>query len=544
MSILLEVQYFLKKKSFLIPLILVLVLSFGFSITHIAQGVDDLCRSRYVENGYYIGGGRIFGWLVMLLLGPSGQENWLQALFGDIFLGIGAILACVLFRRASQDKLPTICYTIFACLLVSCPLNMAQWVYADTAFMVKLSYTLVPLSLLSLDQYFSGRKLRHLLFSLLFILLPLGMFESAAAVFVFYVGAYLTLREFYLAHLEMSTKKHVFPDLLFRGIICAGILALAIVLKSLLTRSVISFFSIDTFMQETQSIAWFSDRLTFTERLVHVFEKILIHHVIAGLFCLPLGVVLLGWIFSLSLFVLALCKRRPLAMLSIFIMCLSPVLLLFVHGNSLLYRTCQAAAPFAAFMLTIPAWAVSIMKQKRFLFFGTITLSFLLAVVQGLGMDRLFRSDYARYQDESEILTNVYQDLSGLSNTSQKPVCFFADSGEFPYAYEYPSPILFGKSMVDTSDPLYDKLYGRLEFLPAVQYLQELPSPSLNWACIAFNDRDAELYRFLNHLNLSGLKQATHTVYDAAAPLAKALPAYPNPGYIQELEDCIIVNLG
>lgn len=544
MSLLSESIYFLKKKSFIIPLILVLVLSFGFSVTHIAQGIDDLCRTRYVENGSYIAGGRIFGWLVMLLLGSSGHETWLQALLGDLFLGIGSVLACVLFRRACKDRLPFLCYTIFVCLLVSCPLNMAQWVYADTAFMVKLSFALVPLSLLSLDQYFSSKKLGYLLLALLFILLPVGMFESAAAIYVFYTAAYLTLREFFQPKVKNTGTGFRFPDLLLRGVICACILAVGILLKSILASEIISRFSITGFLQDTQTVNWFSGRFTIFEQLVYVLKKILVHHVIAGFFYLPLGLVLLGWLMSLSLIVLAFRKGRPLAALSTIVMCLAPILITFIHGDDLPYRTNQAAAPFVAFMLTIPAYAVLSKNRNRILRAGIVTLSLLLALVQSIAMDRLFRSDYDRWQGEISVLTDLYDQLSDTAAHTGKPVCFVAHYDTFCYDYSYAPPAFLGLPVVDTSNQLYDKFHGRLLFMPRQLYLQELPSTSLNWACNAFFERDTELHRILNHLGLTGLMQAPAATYDAAVPIAQTLPAYPNPGCIQELENCIIVNLG
>ena len=547
MSIITEVKYFLKKKSFIIPLVVVLLLSFGFAITHIAQGIDDLCRARYVENGTYIGYNRLFGWLVMVLLGPNGHETPLQAAIGVLFLGLGAILACVLFRRASRDQLPLACYTVFACLFVSCPLNMAIWVYGDTGFMVKLSYALVPLSLLCLDRFFSCKKTIPLLLSLILVMLPIGMFESAAAVFVFYVGAYLTLGEFYEPSAREGTIKLRLPNLLYRGLVCAGILLFAIVLNSLLTRSVIALFSIPKINQITQSVGWTSGRFTFWGNVVHLIEKILVHHVIAGFFYLPLGLILLGWLISLSLFGLALYKKKPLAFLSVLVMCLSPLLIMVARANFSNYRTCQAAAPFIAFMLTVPAFAALRLKKKPWIGHASIALLLCFSLLQAYSMDQLFRADYVRYQAEVEVIEDVYAQLKSTSAFLGKPVCFLDTQHTSPLRHSdivkhMPQPKFLGYSEIDRSHWLYNKLHGRIHFLPSEILLQELPTPSIGWACRAFG----EYFHFLDYLELSGLTPVSRDTYKTAKDYFwdSDLPIYPDPGYILETTDYIVIRLG
>ena len=42
-----EIKKFMQNKIFIICLILTAILSFGFGITHISIGIDDLCFDRY-----------------------------------------------------------------------------------------------------------------------------------------------------------------------------------------------------------------------------------------------------------------------------------------------------------------------------------------------------------------------------------------------------------------------------------------------------------------------------------------------------------------
>ncbi len=115
-----EALYFLKRKVYVLPVLTALICTFGFSVTHISQGMDDLCRCFYTKDFFYIRfADRIGGWLVMYLLGKNGHENVFQSLFGIVGLFMGVLSGSMLFRRASEDKLPfffTLCFPY--CLLL------------------------------------------------------------------------------------------------------------------------------------------------------------------------------------------------------------------------------------------------------------------------------------------------------------------------------------------------------------------------------------------------------------------------------------------
>ena len=49
-----QIKYFLSNKIYLISIIIIGILSYGFAITNYSVGVDDLCFDRYIKRNIYI----------------------------------------------------------------------------------------------------------------------------------------------------------------------------------------------------------------------------------------------------------------------------------------------------------------------------------------------------------------------------------------------------------------------------------------------------------------------------------------------------------
>lgn len=220
-----DIEYFIRRVSFTVPLLIVSLIAYGYSLGHIAMGIDDLCRARYVIGGNYIHTRRLCGWLIMRLLGPNGVPTFAQELLGLVFLLAAAVFFCVLFRRASKDKLHPACYTAFACLFVTYPVNAAAWVYADTGFMIKLGYAMVAAALLFADRCFATKRWIYLLPCVLLTAFSISMYESLAVVFLCGVGAMLMLHALF-----DEERAGQWQRLLRAGLIYAATLASAVLL--------------------------------------------------------------------------------------------------------------------------------------------------------------------------------------------------------------------------------------------------------------------------------------------------------------------------
>lgn len=95
----------LRRRTFTVPLLIALALSFGLRITTVSLHIDDFARDIYLS-GYYLAAGRFGGSLFMNLLQIPQLYPFAEKLLGVLFLGAAAVILCEVFRRASFDRLP------------------------------------------------------------------------------------------------------------------------------------------------------------------------------------------------------------------------------------------------------------------------------------------------------------------------------------------------------------------------------------------------------------------------------------------------------
>lgn len=529
-----DLRYFFRKAAFILPLILILIFSFGYGVLHPAMGIDDLCREHYTTDGVYIGYNRLGGWITMMLLGPTGHTNLIQETLGVLFLGLAAILLCILFRRASRDSIPSICYTLFACLFVSYPLNMNIWVYADTGFMVKLGYALLALSMLLIDDFFQSRRKSLLLAACLLVAFSVGMFESMAAVFIFYVGAYLFLQE--LARPAEQKKS----PLIRRGLLFAGILLAGILLNALLCRLLMAAFDIPAINQSTQAIGWFNGKCSFGSRVKIMLGKIISDYILTGLFSWPLALHSIGYLISVGLAVVVLKKERPWALLAILIMCVSTIAMMVVKGNLLPLRTAQAIAPFSSFLFMLLCMGALRLKKVRALGISVAALLFALSFCQSAWLNQSFEWDAQRFSVECRIMDDLHNRLDTGYPIDEKPVVFLQTP---TMAARTQLPSIFPESDVDRSNSLYEFLHGRIQFLPESLPLLEYPRSMIGWAIGAFGPNQ-ELYRFFQYLGYTDLILPSEDQLQRASASLDSVSSYPHPGCIRDMGDYILVKFG
>lgn len=47
-------KYFFYNKKYIISIIVIAILSYGFILTHFTVGIDDLCFDRFLNKGYWL----------------------------------------------------------------------------------------------------------------------------------------------------------------------------------------------------------------------------------------------------------------------------------------------------------------------------------------------------------------------------------------------------------------------------------------------------------------------------------------------------------
>ena len=117
-----NIKYFITKKTYIITIIMLTILCYGFYITNFSVGVDDFSQDRYVTGTYLLSQGRWGNVLLARLLNFTTFVPFWTEFIATIFLVFTAILLSAFIRKEIGhivDK--TVYYVLFSGILISYP---------------------------------------------------------------------------------------------------------------------------------------------------------------------------------------------------------------------------------------------------------------------------------------------------------------------------------------------------------------------------------------------------------------------------------------
>ena len=130
---------FIKNKKYIVSIIFVAILSYGFTITNYSIGVDDLCFDRYVEGTYILSAKRWGTWLLYNVLNiTTFSPFWLDFIVATLMC-ITAIVVCTIIKKIVKDKINIWGYIIFSAIFISNPLISQFFMYQSTNLTVVIS---------------------------------------------------------------------------------------------------------------------------------------------------------------------------------------------------------------------------------------------------------------------------------------------------------------------------------------------------------------------------------------------------------------------
>lgn len=105
-----ETKNILKNKKIIITILLVTILSFGFTITHESVGPDDLCFDRYFKDTYILTQGRWVTFILYNVLHITSFSPFWMELLTTIVLFFTAITVCAFMKKQFKDEISVIVY--------------------------------------------------------------------------------------------------------------------------------------------------------------------------------------------------------------------------------------------------------------------------------------------------------------------------------------------------------------------------------------------------------------------------------------------------
>ncbi len=505
-----DIEFFVKKIEYIIPLIITAILSFGFVITHYSVNIDTLSSERYYREGELLTQSRYGGVLLDKILGVMEYNPFFVDCLAVIFLVMASITFCILFKKISKNKINTVAYTIFSCLFVSYPLINEIFVYTPMSFGVCFSFFIAAVILNLLYSYRDNKKIRSLVYSTLLMCLIISIYESSAAVLLcgFFIIEILDC-------IYNNPKKKI-KDTIINLIIMVIPMVVALIINSIISNLIFTIGDISpnanraakTIMYQTLGIA---------NGIINLIKTVFYSYGVNGFLYLPITVMQIACIITFILGIVYAVKRKNI---TIFLLFLGSICSLFVlsiiQGNAAPYRTCQVFQIFSAFAFMILIQSLIYTNKAKLMKNIFICLSFLVIFYQAKDLNKYFYLNYTRYEQEKIALVSMAERLKEQYDIENKPVVFVGNYELSNYIIErcYIRTDTIGAKIANVLasnfNPNNEKYSEKYKYI--YKPIDSNINSYLNWGTRAFSEVNTEILKWLDILGYDYFKQGTENM--------------------------------
>ena len=142
------IKYFCENKIFVIAIILVTILSFGFTITNSSVGMDDTAFDRYYAGKEMLAIGRWGAYILYQILNITEFiPFWLDFIAASVIM-FTSVLWCLFLKKNLKEKLPIGAYIIFASVFISFPIINEIFIFENCNIAVMLGTFLASLGVM------------------------------------------------------------------------------------------------------------------------------------------------------------------------------------------------------------------------------------------------------------------------------------------------------------------------------------------------------------------------------------------------------------
>ncbi len=535
---------FMKNKVYVIALILVAIGCYGFKVMHVTIGIDDTPFEYYFSEGLIVVVGRWVLFSLNKIIHIAAFAPFLTDFVAVIIFMLAVTLWSIVFKRIFGGTIPSWGYTVFACLFISNPLISEVFTY----FLhngICIGYTFCALAMLAFLEGLSGKGKKSIYnygISALCVWVAIGCYESFAVVYL--VSLLLVL----FSRRLCDKKDRVIPSILAG----AGIMVVAIILRSIMTKIMIAAFSLEGLQDEAvqrsvkEMLSWILSAEGMANLTMAIKRAFVMYGVFAYHYLPILMYVLVCTIFIVFAIFSVVKKKDPVLFLYMVGVFVASWVLIFVEGKVTLYRACQFLPLFCAygFLLLIYACRKLVFKYKKVAVVGMVLASIAIWN-QTADMNKWFYIDYQKYEVAKETMNQVAFELERAYDTS-KPLVF-TGVYSIPLEINQDAYVPIGsmcffkmKSITDKIDEhLLEKFYRGNNI-----WVAQTPSLSvIQWGMTAF-DNNKELIKFMKMHGHSFVAVEDLELINQVTMENVNMPAWPREGAIREYEDYIVINFG
>lgn len=557
--------YFLKNKWFLVMLVVSAVAGYGYVLTHGTCGIDDISIDLYFEKGIGVAIGRWPYYLINKVIPIAKYTPFIGDFVTVILLMLSAIGWCVLLRILVGEKINIWAYIVFAAWFLIYSMNADVFVFylQNGLGWVHLFTVLSLLAFLYLYKNKVKMGKQILIRSTMIILLTIAIsfYESAANIFLTGILAVMLI-DLYEKKKESCFRGRGF----FKALFFAGrYLVYAMLARRVIRSVIVHIFHTPgyTFYRSASSIEWITKGGIgkIGENLETLLARLYCDYFAMAVVYFP---ILLFVICSIIFVVALLCyawKQRDILLLITGIgTYISLFVLSVIQGDAMQYRACQTFTIFVALVFFGVTILLGKVKKQMCLCGSVILVCTMLYSVYD--MNHWFVLDYEKTEYEMQVIDQIAAELnSGKYNVQEKPLVIVGDfylpdaiydkycvsEGEFgwsivenavkktcceindKYCYAQNS-----ESMINWGIKAFAMNYG---YNVPIRQFFEYRGYEFKWADPEVTNRVFETYYPLD------LETYSYTGYEVYTENYGNAAQFPEKGYVEELEDCIVVRL-
>ena len=413
-----QIRYFLENKTYMTILIIVAILSYGFTITHFAIGVDDLCFDRYVTGTYILSAKRWGTWALYNILNiKSFSPFWLEFIV-TIFMMLIAIVICSFLRKNLGDKLKKETYLITSSILISNPISYYFYIYESTNLALAISNLLVIIfGIIIFENYFNGKNKRTInLICGVLLSVPISMYESCAQTFMVFL--------FLAVFIKLLDKKSNTKNLIKYFILNIILLAIGILFYYLIGKLIIMYLEKNKMLQKSfanQKIIWnFSSfkSLPFLGKIIYLLK--VIGEIPDTEPVAYFELMILSLILIISEFIIAFKENKVFRLLMALGLVTVNFALIILQGTVML----RTEFSWILSSSLISAYIYESLSNKKVLKIISIIVFIWLIIIQTHTINNLFYKEYKRYEYEKQVANDIGLSITKNNDYKTKPVIF------------------------------------------------------------------------------------------------------------------------
>lgn len=561
-----QYRYFFTKPVYVCTLVLAALLGYGYVLMNGTCGIDDISIDLYFDYGIGVAIGRWPYYLINKIIPVAEYTPFIGDFITVLLLMFSAVTGCVLFRMLLKDEVTIWAYVVFSVFFLDYSMNADVFVFylQNGLGWVWLFSFWSLIGFLHLFKKEVPLKKQLLIRSVIIVLMTVAIsfYESAASIFL--TGSLLVI----LVEIQQEGKTSVFRKFRFFQALffVARYLVYAMVARRVIRAIIMRVFSVPAyiFYRSATNIEWITKGgiESVLEALETLMAQIFRDYFVMSVTYLPIFLFVLCSIVFGGSILYCTWKQKDVMLLitgigvyvSLFVLCI-------IEGGAMAYRACQAMVLFVAFIFFVIV--VGITRFKHSVQYITIITILVCVVLSIIDINKWFVLDYDKTEYEMAVLEEIAEELrSGKYSIEEKPLVFV---GEFHLPEQ-----LYERYSIKKGDFGWNAVEravkkSKLEIDGDYAYAQNATS-ILDWSVRAFamscgyNVPIKQLFEYCGYDNFKWADADTiKEVFDTYYPLDweyysytyvevytetyGEAEQYPNEGYVEELENCIVIKL-